>query len=214
MFRNAFVLLLLIGLGSLTTFADTVTFEDAGCNNCYPIESGNSFTSDGYNFQVGTLLDSAYVILDNGQLCGPTCAVNGTTILQAVNRPTIIMSRTDGKTFDASQFDLGGHDGGVFDTDYVLVTGTLADHTTVTEAFNLTDTSNFHTMLLSSQFANLVSLEFSGHLRDGYAASFELDNIGVSTPVEVVTTPEPASLALLGSGMLGLAGIVRRKIKR
>jgi hypothetical protein len=124
MFRNTFVLIFLVGLGSVYTFADTVTFEDQVTNG-FPVEAGESFTSGSYTFLVGTNLDTAYVNFDQGQQCAPTCAVNGTTTLQAANRPTITMSRTDGTTFNANQFDLGGYHGGVFATDYVLVTGTL-----------------------------------------------------------------------------------------
>jgi hypothetical protein len=47
--------------------------------------------------------------------------------------------------------------------------------------------------------------------QDQVAASlmFEDNGIAVTSP-----TPEPGSLALLGTGVLGLAGVVRRRMKR
>lgn len=42
----------------------------------------------------------------------------------------------------------------------------------------------------------------------GYGPSFTLDVVDVSTPSSV---PEPSSLALMTTGMLGLAGVVRRR---
>ena len=45
MFRNAFVLLLLVGLGSLYSFADTVNFNDIPNDVFY--EGGNSFADQG-----------------------------------------------------------------------------------------------------------------------------------------------------------------------
>jgi hypothetical protein len=38
-----------------------------------------------------------------------------------------------------------------------------------------------------------------------------LDNVGVTTGGG--TTPEPGTLVLFGSGLLGIAGVVRRKFR-
>ena len=63
--------------------------------------------------------------------------------------------------------------------------------------FTLTNTATSTSTLLEFTFRNDPGYWF-------------LDNVGVSTPG---TTPEPGTLVLFGSGLLGIAGVVRRKFR-
>ncbi|HZL68343.1 MAG TPA: PEP-CTERM sorting domain-containing protein, partial [Candidatus Limnocylindrales bacterium] len=64
--------------------------------------------------------------------------------------------------------------------------------------FTLTNTATSTSTLLEFTFRNDPGYWF-------------LDNVGVNTGGG--TTPEPGTLVLFGSGLLGIAGVVRRKFR-
>ena len=55
------------------------------------------------------------------------------------------------------------------------------------------------------------TLTFSFRDDPGYLA---LDNVSVTEQTSGTSVPEPSSLLLLGTGVLGLGGMVRRKLGR
>jgi len=70
-------------------------------------------------------------------------------------------------------------------------------------------------LTLSVSFASLPA-DFAAFLgtQSGSAANTDIyiqGGTGVGTIVNIVSTPEPATLWLFGSGLLGLGGLVRRK---
>ena len=75
--------------------------------------------------------------------------------------------------------------------------------------------NTFSNITSMNTFADTGDVDISG-LADGATTFFSLesapDSIVLSTPPVVTgTTPEPSSLVLLSSGMLGVAGVLRRK---
>jgi len=65
------------------------------------------------------------------------------------------------------------------------------------------------TTLTSIAFADNATMETNGYVPDLVLSALQVDTNGVP----VSATPEPSSLMLLGTGILGIAGMVRRKLR-
>lgn len=83
-----------------------------------------------------------------------------------------------------------------------------------TTVLNLTDPSYFNHQWQHFSFTEIGtgsdSISFSFQDDPGYMA---LDNIAVQSTTTSSATPEPGSFLLLGSGVLALGGIARRKLR-
>jgi len=99
---------------------------------------------------------------------------------------------------DAASIDSGGY----LSASFGGITGFMATDTTgieyswTTETFDVTATTTSSTFTLASQ---------------DIGGTFFLDDVSVTDLGPAATTPEPSSLVLLGSGLAGLIGLLRRK---
>jgi hypothetical protein len=74
--------------------------------------------------------------------------------------------------------------------------------------------ANNTTGIISNLAVTLTSpgyLLFASNDPAGDQVGLILDNVDVSTPGSVAATPEPSSFLLLGTGLLSVAGTLRRR---
>ena len=186
-----------------TSYATTLTFDD--------LTSALSAVPNGYNglnfnnFEVNTLANeqpSGYV---NGTVSPSSVIFNG------FGNPASF-SATSG-TFTLNSFYLTS---AINDGLTVVTTGLLGGVVEDTETFNV---STFGPTLETLGWTGIDTVSFvsSGGTPDPVAAlhyggtQFVLDNVTISATAPVTVTPEPSSFALLGTGILGVAGMMKRR---
>lgn len=120
--------------------------------------------------------------------------------------------------FAAWNFDYfvgGATSGRDFFTLYVdanpAIGNTLAQLTPYSWSGNFHDSTNLH--YFSASFDPNVAGEYSFALYQYDASGTVIDHVAMNVDVGITATPEPASLVLFGTGLLGIGGLVRRRRK-
>jgi hypothetical protein len=176
-------------------------------------------------FEGWTFTSEHFHTYGNSRLYGNIAWNGGTHIGYESGRGApFIMARTDGGLFSLSELDAAefysepDHDRP--DAEYIEILGTTATGT-VSQIIHLDGLRDGpdgvddyqHFVLEPNLFANLTSVIFNGWRYEGRDGGINLDNIGFTLGGSNASVPEPASLALLGIGLLGAAASRRRRAK-
>lgn len=197
--------------------AATITFDTVSGQTVTAFHSEAGFDVN-WIAGVGHILSSADfpIMPDDGSYYGLTAPVGGGPGFASSFRVT----RTGGGTFTFSSF-MGAESG--FANEWasaISVAGTKADLSTVSASFlldgfndGLGGQPDFEAFAFGPTDL-FVSLDFTGIVNPASGGrDFSVDNI-VLTAVDVTEVPEPASLALLGTGLAWVARRARRRTSR
>ncbi len=168
------------------------------------VEHGASYVENGYLFTNTATVESSGFAPSFATLGNQVYGYSGSTALLNNNYlGQTVLARVDGGTFNLSSIILAT----LYPMDApdntpasVIFNGTLASGATVSQSFTVNGTSGTQVFSFGSDFNNLVSANWE---QTPYAHQF--DN------VDVTPTPIPAAAWLLGSGLMGLVGLRRRK---
>jgi hypothetical protein len=201
---------------ALPAFADSVNFNGFTTTTCFL--PGGSLDTQGAHFTTGAPASQGDDLSNQLFVCGGMLLNNDATnsLINANGISDVVMSMTDGATFSLGQFDAGTRTAdfdptspsAIHNSLGVILIGTFASGSgaiTYTFVFDGLNWGTFN----PSGFNGLSSVEFIAY-GDSPGPENSLDNINYSKDV-ITETPEPAGLLLLGSGFIGVAGMLRRR---
>ncbi|HSU97999.1 MAG TPA: PEP-CTERM sorting domain-containing protein [Gemmatimonadaceae bacterium] len=178
--------------------AQTVTFDDIStsteCGAFTQVANGyaglNWSNVYAYNVAAFSTACAGLTGYPTGAVSSPNAIFNGT------GNPATI-SAASPFTFSSGYF------GAVFRNEQLTLTGSLDGTTVFTQILNI---AYAQPALFTINSAPINSLTLS---TGGQRTQFTADNLTFNA--NTVTTPEPSSVVLLGSGLLGLVPMVRRR---
>jgi hypothetical protein len=198
-----------LGIASMVVKADTLTLNNGTVN-----PSGGSAEIYPYSFQFGTSSGTSTVNLmclnynreisagESWSITEESIPTGNSVMDQDYRADAILYSEILHPQAGVSASEVQYAEWSIFDS-ADLMGNSLFDSTAQTLASNALNAAN-NQQLINSGYFN----QFTLYIPSDDTSSGPQEFIGT------VTTPEPSSLMLFGSGLIGMAGVLRRKLVR
>ncbi len=191
--------------------AQTTTLNFDGVGSSQPVSVANNYTESGYKLTaVGNLpTDSLAFANSFSSFTSGDAGYTGTPALFLNSGPAtqVDFTRTDGGMFSFQSIGMAAFMAG--DTTNVKFTGFGPGSTSIFQMFTVTS-SGLQNFSLTG-FTNLSSVRMEALNQYGEPI-VQFDNVSFAAPAS--TVPEPATFGLVATGLIGMAGAVRRRAPR
>ena len=201
---------LVIALASPATVSGQImTFVPVACATGMVNIVASPYTEAGFTLTTPGAAEFGTWCADNtGRYAGPGLFINTFDAIAT-------LTKAGGGTFSINAIELAYEYEGTVPTEDLTFTGYLSGGGTVTQTFTIGPqlaNTFFAPFLFDAAWTNLLSVDFPAQRGTQPPWPYQFTNIVLNGAG--ATVPEPASMMLLGTGLVGVFGVARRRFSK